>query len=115
MKLINPNVEKYFEQLVTMRALSLLFYNFTRDQIIELKKIREFDHVWSELERKAIKKKWFSIPDTEFFNIFCHVSYETQSEIVRVAFEKYGDEARKGIKSDQEMKELFRKQISEKE
>ncbi len=102
---------KYFEQLVTMRCLSLFFYNFSRDQIDELRKIHEFDHVWSELEYKAKKKKWFSIPDTEVYNLFVSVSYETQTEIIRVAFEKYEKEARDGITEGQAFKTLMKEHI----
>ena len=101
----------YIEQLVTMRCLSLFFYNFTRDQINTLRKVQEFDHVWGELEAKAKKKKWFSIPDTELYAIFVSVSYETQAEIIRVAFEKYETEARDGITEAQTFKALMHKHI----
>lgn len=113
MKPENSNVKKNFDSLVTMRALSLLFYNFTGDQIKELKKTREFAHVWDELEYKAKKKKWSSIPDYEFFSVFTKTSYETQSEIIRVAFERYEDESRKGIEYDQSFKEMMRDKIAE--
>lgn len=114
MKPINPNVEKFHEQLVTMRALSLLFYNFTREQIDELKKVREFNHEWSKIEAYVKRKKSFSIPEERFYLLFAHVSYETQSEIIRVAFEKYEVESRTGINEDQSMKKMFASMIEKK-
>lgn len=106
------NVEKYADSLITMRCLELLFFNFTQEDIKELKKVREFDHVWSELEAVCEKEKRFTISDLDFFNAFNHVSYKTQAEIVRVAFEKYETEASKELEFSQRIKAMFDKKTS---
>lgn len=82
--------------LITLRCLSLLFYNFVSDDIDELRKVQEFNHCWDELLHKAKIKKWGSIPDMEFYSLFSNVSYETQAVIIEHAKKKYGEEARRG-------------------
>lgn len=90
---------EYTEQLVTMRCLSLLFFNFTKTEIDELKQVQEFNHCWSELEYDCKKKKLGIIPEEEFYKLFVSVSYDTQRAIIGVAFRKYEKEARTGIET----------------
>ncbi len=109
--------ETFASHLVVTRCLSLLFYNFTQDDIKHLRKVHEFDHVWTQIEYKAEKKKWSHIPDTEFYNLFVNTSYETQANIIELALERYQTEAENSIGYSmqiQKMREnMFKKQKTE--
>lgn len=90
--------EQIKEALVTMRCLSLLFYNFTQESIKELCTHREFNYAWNEkLMPKYKKKKLMAVPDYMFYELFVTVSYKTQRAIIAEAFRVYETEARNGI------------------
>lgn len=101
--------KQIIEDLILMRCLGLLFYNFTQEDTKHLRSVSaEFTHMWSELERLAKKKKWFSIPDKEFYLLFANASYDTQAHIITRARERYEGEARNGVKAGLESIAMFK-------
>lgn len=95
--------------VITLRCVGLLFYNFKQEDIKHLREAsKEFDQLWGELLVKAKKKKWFSIPDTEFYNVFCNCNYETQGEIIKRAKWRYLPEASHSVSQGLKDLEFFR-------
>lgn len=88
--------KKVYDSLVVMQCLSWLFFNFTQDDIKYLKTIsQEFTAAWSLLLEK--NKDKFSIPDTDFYNLYCDVNIDTRSKIIIFALHKYESEAQNTI------------------
>lgn len=84
--------------IITMRCLTLLFYNFKQEDITNLRKeSQEFDYLWSDLLLLAKNKKWSSIPDKEFYDLFVKANYKTQGEIIKRAKWRYLPEATHGV------------------
>lgn len=87
------------EHLVTMRCLTLLFYNFRFKEDIEplIKQSHPIAHAWEKLEYKCKQEKYGYIPDFEFYSFFADLSYDSQSKFIEVALDRYETEARKSI------------------
>ena len=83
---------KVYNGLVTMQCLSWLFFNFTRDDINTIgKDSSEFRAAWENVLEK--NKGKMSIPDSDFYNLFCDVNIDTRSKILIYALKKYESEA----------------------
>lgn len=106
--------EKFASHLVVTRCLSLLFYNFTNEDIDILKKVREFEYRWTPLVNRAEKEQWSCISDKEFYNLFVNVSYETQAHIIERALERYQDEAERAIGFSMQIQQMKKNLFKEK-
>lgn len=107
---------KNFELLVPTRCLTLLFYNFTQEDIKVLSEVREFEHAWQKYclgpwEQRQKKKKSNGlinhIPDTDFYNLYNNVSYKTQLAILERAMERYSDEVCRNIGCSLKLMETY--------
>jgi CRISPR/Cas system CMR-associated protein Cmr5 small subunit len=106
---LKPNkmkTEQFASHLVATRCLSLLFYNFTTEDIDHLKKVREFEYRWTPLVNRAEREQWSHISDKEFYNLFVNVSYETQAHIIERALERYQEEAERAIGFSMQIKKI---------
>lgn len=106
--------QKFASHLVVTRALSLLFYNFTNEDIDILKKVSEFEYRWTPLVNRAEKEQWSCISDKEFYNLFVNVSYETQAHIIERALERYQVEAENSIGFSMQINKMKEKMFKEK-
>jgi len=106
--------EQFASHLVVTRCLSLLFYNFTDEDIKILKEVREFEYRWTPLVNRAEREQWSHISDTEFYNLFVNVSYETQAHIIERALERYQDEAEGAIGFSMQMNKMKKAFLKEK-
>lgn len=79
----------YDNELITIKALDLLFYNYTDEMLSEMLANREFSHVWDkyiDLDKLTHMQIW------EGF--LYKMSYEAKSYLISVALKHWGDEAK---------------------
>ena len=85
---------KYRIELTTIRALNLLFYNYTREDIEALCQHRAFAYTWREYLGGGER----TVELTEFWDIWSSKwDFETQGVVIDRAMMCYGEEAYRGI------------------
>ncbi|MDR6548491.1 hypothetical protein J2810_004581 [Chryseobacterium rhizosphaerae] len=81
---------EFSKEIIGMRALNLLFYNYTTEMLNEMLSIREFKHCWENyvnLEEQTHMQIW------DFF--FNKISFKTQTRLLEISLKHYGEEAAK--------------------
>lgn len=85
---------KYRLELTTIRALNLLFYDYTREDIAALCEHPTFAHTWDAYLGGGTR----TVELTEFWDIWSRKwDYETQGFVTDYAMRRYGEEAYRGI------------------
>jgi hypothetical protein len=88
-------MEKQFQQIVGVRVLSLLFFNYTQSDIEEMcQENWSFQYIWTEKIDKT--------QDTylQFWKHFCESDLAMQTFILNKALSKYEKEVNKGLKAE---------------
>ena len=97
-------VSQYRIELTSIRALNLLFYNYSSEDINALKKHRAFDYTWNEYlgggTRTVTLEDFWEIWSIKWY-------YETQAFVLDHAMERYGEEAYSGIGTSEEFKQAL--------
>lgn len=88
-------IEEYKTELVTLRALHLLFYNFRQIDIEILCRDEEFKYNWDNLLQK--RKGAFLLSQDFYFMFSSDFSREGQAKIIEHALIRYKEEATESI------------------
>lgn len=85
---------KYRLELTTIRALNLLFYNYTTEDIAALCEHPAFAYSWREYLGGGTR----TVELTEFWDLWSSKwDFETQGVVTDRAMMRYGEEAYRGI------------------
>lgn len=85
------NTEK-LKEIVGIKALNLLFFNYTTEMLEEMKKVREFNHCWENyvnLNEQTYMQIW------ELY--LTKISYKGQIALLEIALKYFGEEATEGF------------------
>ena len=84
--------KEFKNQIVGIKALNLLFFNYTTEMLDEMKELREFRHCWEnyvDLKEQTYMQIW------ELY--LTKISYKGQIALLEIALKYYGEEAEKGF------------------
>ncbi|PWN59227.1 hypothetical protein [Chryseobacterium oncorhynchi] len=80
------------KEIIGIKAINLLFFNYTNDMLEEMKTIREFNHCWENyvnLEEQTYMQIW------ELY--LTKISYKGQISLLEIALKYFGEEATEGF------------------
>lgn len=100
-------MDNFQNQLEGIKALDLLFYNYTNEQIEEMLQIDDFNYVWKtyiDLEKLTYMQLW------ELYNT--KMNLETRLSLLEIANKYYGQEAKEGIAFGLKVKRMFKEKYS---
>lgn len=80
------------KEIIGIKALNLLFFNYTTDMLEEMKTVREFNHCW---ENYVSQKEQTYMQIWELY--LTKISYKGQISLLEIALKYYGEEATKGF------------------
>lgn len=101
---------KYRLELTTIRALNLLFYNYTREDITALCEHPTFAHTWEEYLGGGTR----TVGLTEFWDIWSRKwDYETQGVVTNRAMMRYGEEAYQEIDTMEAVRRVVQRKRQE--
>ena len=103
---MNRNFSK---EIIGIKELNLLFFNYSQEMLEEMLDIREFKHCWEnyiDLNKLTYMQLW------EVF--LTKISYKTQIRLLEIAVKYYGEEATKSFDNAVVIDDLVKKHISEK-
>ncbi|MDV4099061.1 hypothetical protein CMT22_17705 [Elizabethkingia anophelis] len=76
------------KEIIGIKALNLLFFNYSNEMLDEMLNIREFKHCWDN---------YVSLKEQTYMQIWelylTKISYKTQSLLLEIAMKYYGEEA----------------------
>jgi hypothetical protein len=102
-------MEKQFQQIAGVRALSLLFFNYTQDDIAQMcQENWSFQYIWEE---KIDKNQ-----DTysQLWKHFCESDLAMQTFILNKALSKFEKEVKNGLESEIVFQRLINENTSDK-
>lgn len=76
------------KEIIGIKALNLLFFNYTTEMLNEMKTVREFNHCWEnyvDLKEQTYMQIW------EFF--LTKISFKSQLKLMEIALKYYGEES----------------------
>ncbi len=90
----------YLQELVTLRATTLFFYNWTWEDIkAMMEECPELKcPIDTIMKKNQGKKQMVALSDVEFFEVFLNTSSEGKAAIMHYALKTYKEEAERGIK-----------------
>ena len=97
-------METYINQLKGIKALDLLFYNYSQEQLNEMLQIKDFQNIWNNYldeNQQTHPQLW------DWFNYKMNI--ETKLALLEMADKYYGIEAKKGIDFALKIKRAFNK------
>lgn len=80
------------KEIIGIKALNLLFFNYTQDMLEEMKTVREFNHCWENyvnLKEQTYMQIW------ELY--LTKISYKGQISLLEIALKYFGEEATEGF------------------
>ncbi len=95
------------KEIVGIKALNLLFFNYTTEMLEEMKTIREFNHCWENyvnLKEQTYMQIW------ELY--LTKISYKGQIALLEIALKYFGDEASTGFEHAIGMEALVQAHIA---
>ena len=99
--------KEFKNQIVGIKALNLLFFNYTTEMLDEMKELREFRHCWEnyvDLKEQTYMQIW------ELY--LTKISYKGQIALLEIALKYYGEEAERGFDNAIDMDILMQKHIA---
>lgn len=78
------------KEIIGIKALNLLFFNYTREMLDEMLQIREFNNCWInyvDLNEQTYMQIW------EFY--LTKISFKSQLKLMEIALKHYGEESTK--------------------
>ncbi|WP_123838411.1 hypothetical protein [Chryseobacterium oncorhynchi] len=82
------------KELIGIKAINLMFFNYTQDILEEMKTIREFNHCWENyvnLKEQTYMQIW------ELY--LTKISYKGQTLLLEIALKYYGEEATRSFEN----------------
>lgn len=82
------------KEIIGMKAINLLFFNYTSEMLDEMLSIREFKHCWENyvsLKEQTYMQIW------EFY--LTKISYKSQILLLEIALKYYGEEATRSFEN----------------
>lgn len=80
--------KEFLKEIVGIKVLNLLFFNYTNEMLKEMKTVREFNHCWENyvnLEEQTYMQIW------ELY--LTKISYKGQISLLEIALKYFGEEA----------------------
>lgn len=101
---------RYRIELTTIRALNLLFYNYTEPDIEALCAHQTFAYTWNEYLGGGTR----TVELTQFWDIWSSKwDFETQGFVTDYAMKRYGEEAYRSIDGAERLLRAFRRRNEE--
>lgn len=76
------------KEIIGIKVLNLLFFNYTTDMLEEMKTVREFNHCW---------ENYVSLKEQTYMQIWelylTKISYKGQIALLEIALKYFGEEA----------------------
>jgi len=94
-------------EMVGIKALNLLFFNYSTEMLDEMKELREFRHCWEnyvDLKKQTYMQIW------ELY--LTKISYKTQMHLLEIALKYYGEEADRSFDNAVKMDVLMEAHIA---
>lgn len=95
------------KEIIGIKAINLLFFNYTQDMLEEMRNIREFNHCWENyvnLKEQTYMQIW------EFF--LTKISYKGQALLLEIALKYYGEEATRSFENAVDMDAFLQAHIA---
>ncbi len=98
---------EFNKEMIGIKALNLLFFNYTTEMLDKMKELREFRHCWENyvnLKEQTYMQIW------ELY--LTKISYKTQIHLLEIALKYYGEEAQRSFDNAVEMDVLVQNHIA---
>lgn len=99
--------KEFSKEIIGIKALNLLFFNYTEEMIKEMRSIREFNHCW---------ENYINFNEQTYMQIWelylSKISYKTQILLLEIALKHYGEEATRSFENAVDMDILVESHIN---
>ena len=104
------------EQLITIDALVLLFWDYRTEDINELKKRSDdFEYVWNEYVEGRDRERWPQTYHLLWELWLTKFSNRTKRVLIKYALERFGDEKRRGLEQADMFDKMMKAHIAKQE
>ena len=98
---------EFNKEMIGIKALNLLFFNYTTEMLNEMKELREFRHCW---------ENYVNLKEQTYLQIWelylTKISYKSQIELLEIALKYYGEEAQRSFDNAVKMDILVQNHIA---